>query len=82
MGTIRPTFAEVRELARRGNIIPVTKVIPADWLTPVSAFLRLRAHARFPFLLESVEGGGRRSPAIPSSGRIPIRSSARKRGDV
>ena len=57
MGTIRPTFAEVRELARRGNIIPVTKVIPADWLTPVSAFLRLRAHARFPFLLESVEGG-------------------------
>ncbi len=57
MGTIRPTFAEVRELARRGNIIPVTKVIPADWLTPVSAFLRLRTHARFPFLLESVEGG-------------------------
>lgn len=57
MGTIQPTFAEVRELARMGNIIPVTKIIPADWLTPVSAFLRVRSQARFPFLLESVEGG-------------------------
>ncbi len=57
MGMIRPTFAEVRDLAREGNVIPVTKVIAADMLTPVSAFLRLRAQARFPFLLESVEGG-------------------------
>ncbi len=57
MGMIRPTFAEVRDLARRGNVIPVTKAIAADMLTPVSAFLRLRAQARFPFLLESVEGG-------------------------
>ncbi|MCS7157945.1 MAG: anthranilate synthase component I [Blastocatellia bacterium] len=57
MGVIRPTFGEVRELARRGNIIPVTKVITADLLTPVLAFLRLRPQARFPFLLESVEGG-------------------------
>ncbi|MCS6817076.1 MAG: anthranilate synthase component I [Blastocatellia bacterium] len=57
MGVIRPTFGEVRELARRGNIIPVTKVIAADLLTPVLAFLRLRPQARFPFLLESVEGG-------------------------
>lgn len=57
MGAIRPTFSEVRELAREGNIVPVSKVIAADLLTPVSAFLRIRAGARFPFLLESVEGG-------------------------
>lgn len=29
----------------------------ADVLTPVSLFLSLREHARYPFLLESVEGG-------------------------
>lgn len=57
MGEIRPTFGEVRELAHVGNVIPVTKVIAADLLTPVSAFLHLRPQARFPFLLESVEGG-------------------------
>jgi len=57
MGAIRPTFSEVRELAREGNVIPVTKIIAADVLTPVSVFLRLRSQAQFPFLLESVEGG-------------------------
>ncbi len=57
INTITPTFKELCELAGKGNVIPVTKVIAADLLTPVSAFLRIRKEATFPFLLESVEGG-------------------------
>lgn len=57
LNTITPTFKELCELAGRGNVIPVTKVIAADLLTPVSAFLKIRNEATYPFLLESVEGG-------------------------
>ena len=58
---ILPEFAEFRKLARRGNLLPVCEVLPADLLTPVAAFLRLapRARASQAFLLESVEGGER-----------------------
>jgi len=49
--------ADLRDLARQGNIIPVCREIPADLLTPVAAFLRMARGARQPFLLESVEGG-------------------------
>ena len=38
-------------------VIPVHRSLSADLLTPVSAFLTLRDGARYPFLLESVEGG-------------------------
>ncbi len=38
-------------------VMPVHRRRSADLLTPVSAFLALRAQADFPFLLESVEGG-------------------------
>ena len=38
---------------------PVTRELPADLLTPVSAFLRLRRKGERAFLLESVEGGER-----------------------
>ena len=38
-------------------IIPVHKRLSADLLTPVSAFLTMRAGSRYSFLLESVEGG-------------------------
>jgi anthranilate synthase component I len=38
-------------------VIPVSRRLSADLLTPVSAFLMLREGARFSFLLESVEGG-------------------------
>lgn len=41
----------------RGVIIPIYKRLSADLLTPVSAFLSLRAGSRYSFLLESVEGG-------------------------
>src|SRR5688572_25043915 len=54
---MQPTLEEVKKLQAQGNVIPVYKSVIADFLTPVSAFLKLekdRAHA---FLLESVEGG-------------------------
>ncbi len=43
-------------LAREYNVIPVTRTLLADTLTPVSAYVRLRAGARSSFLFESVEG--------------------------
>jgi anthranilate synthase component 1 len=58
---ITPDFAGFQKLARRGNLLPVCEVLPADLLTPVAAFLRLapRAGSSEAFLLESVEGGER-----------------------
>src|ERR1044071_3258959 len=56
---MQPTLEEVKQLQSHGNVIPVYKSVIADFLTPVSAFLKLekgRAHA---FLLESIEGGER-----------------------
>lgn len=38
-------------------MIPVYKSVIADFLTPVSAFLRLERNQKYAFLLESVEGG-------------------------
>ena len=54
---IRPDFREFQRLAKQGNLIPVYDVLPADLLTPVSAYLRIAQGARYSFLLESVEGG-------------------------
>ena len=54
---IRPDFREFQRLAKKGNLIPVFDVLPADLLTPVSAYLRIAQGARYSFLLESVEGG-------------------------
>jgi anthranilate synthase component 1 len=53
-----PNREEFRRLAKRGNLIPVSRDILADMETPVSAFLR-RAERPNAFLLESVEGGER-----------------------
>ena len=54
---IRPDYREFQRLAKQGNLIPVYDVLPADLLTPVSAYLRIAQGARYSFLLESVEGG-------------------------
>src|ERR1700721_359848 len=54
---IQPDFKEFQRLAKQGNLIPVYDVLPADLLTPVSAYLRIAQGARYSFLLESVEGG-------------------------
>ena len=54
---IQPAFRDFQRLAKKGNLIPVYDILPADLLTPVSAYLRIAQGARYSFLLESVEGG-------------------------
>jgi len=44
-----------QKLARKGNLIAVTEVIPADLETPVSCFLKLAGNTENGFLLESAE---------------------------
>src|SRR5512136_1781334 len=51
-----PTLTEFRELARQGNLIPVTRRLLADFETPLSAYRKIRGQGES-FLLESVEGG-------------------------
>src|SRR5258705_1440115 len=52
-----PDFKEFSRLARHYTLVPVSKVVRADMLTPVSAFLAIAADEPEAFLLESVEGG-------------------------
>ena len=54
---IEPGFQTFQQLAKGGNVVPVTLRITADLLTPVSAYLRLARPNQPSFLLESVEGG-------------------------
>ena len=54
---MQPTLEEVKKLRASGNVIPVYKSVIADFLTPVSAFLKLEKDRPYAFLLESVEGG-------------------------
>ena len=56
---LAPDFNTFAKLARPGTVVPVTRRITADLLTPVSAHLRLARRSKFSFLLESVEGGER-----------------------
>ncbi len=54
---LTPGESEFEGLAARGyNLIPVSREIPADLETPVSAFLKV-ARGDYAFLLESVRGG-------------------------
>ena len=52
-----PGIDEFKELAKKGNPVPVYRQLLADALTPVSAFQALAAGKDLAFLLESVEGG-------------------------
>ncbi|HEX8205187.1 MAG TPA: anthranilate synthase component I [Solirubrobacteraceae bacterium] len=56
---VEPSLAEVRELAREHNLIPLRHTFIDDTETPVSAFLKLRGrNPEYPaFLLESAERG-------------------------
>jgi anthranilate synthase component I len=54
---IRPDYKEFARLSRHATLVPVTKSISADLLTPVSAFLAVADGEPDAFLLESVEGG-------------------------
>jgi anthranilate synthase component 1 len=56
---MQPTLEKIEELRGQGNVIPVYKSVIADFLTPVSAFLKLEKNRPYAFLLESVEGGER-----------------------
>lgn len=51
------TFEQFTELSSKYSAIPVYRKLLADVVTPVSLYLKLRDGARYPFLLESVEGG-------------------------
>jgi anthranilate synthase component 1 len=50
------SFDQFRQLAARGNVIPIAEAMLADLSTPVAAFMRLAEKHRMGFLLESVEG--------------------------
>jgi anthranilate synthase component 1 len=52
-------FDQYERLSEDGALVPVYREVPADLLTPVSAFLSLCARAERSFLLESVLGGER-----------------------
>jgi anthranilate synthase component 1 len=52
----QPSLEETRQLAGRGNLVPIFKEVAADLETPVSAYLKV-ARNQHSFLLESVEGG-------------------------
>lgn len=57
---LEPSLEEARELAGRGNVVPVRATFVDDCETPVSAFLKLRAgepEGAPCFLLESAEQG-------------------------
>lgn len=54
-----PSFDQFQSLAVPGSIVPVYVPIAGDYLTPVSAFQRLRGTSAYSFLLESVVGGER-----------------------
>jgi anthranilate synthase component 1 len=56
---MQPTLEKIEELRAHGNVIPIYKSVIADFLTPVSAFLKLEKNRPYAFLLESVEGGER-----------------------
>src|SRR4029077_12981780 len=51
-------YKEFSRLARDATLVPVVKSVPADLLTPVSAFLAIASHEPDAFLLESNERGG------------------------
>src|SRR6266566_1872757 len=74
---MQPDFQEFQRLAKKGNLIPVYDIFPADLLTPVSAYLRIAQGARYSFLLESVEGGEKNRAVYVcrrASGRnLPVR---------
>src|SRR5215510_12775600 len=54
---MQPDLKEVQRLREQGNVVPVYKSVIADFLTPVSAFLKLEKDQPYAFLFESVEGG-------------------------
>ena len=52
--TVTPSLEEFRDLARRGNLIPLITDVVADVETPVSAFAKIADECPS-FLFESAE---------------------------
>src|SRR5579872_3174656 len=75
---LKPSLAEFRELAKRGNLIPIFTELIADAESPVSAFQKID-DGGYSFLFESVEKsdqagrysfvGGQPSTIFESRGR-------------
>ncbi len=57
LGVVSPTLDEFRELAHDRRVIPVTRKLLADSLTPVGLYATLAAGRDGTFLLESAEHG-------------------------
>lgn len=55
MVPLLPTLDAFRELASRGNLVPVYTELTADYETPISAFRKLCRDGENSFLLESAE---------------------------
>jgi anthranilate synthase component 1 len=51
-----PDYESFMELAKQGNLVPVTRRLLADFETPLSAYHKIRGQGES-FLFESVEGG-------------------------
>jgi anthranilate synthase component 1 len=52
-----PSYTEFLKQAAQGTVVPVSKRVMADLLTPVAAYLKIERLSPYSFLLESVEGG-------------------------
>jgi len=72
-----PSLEEFVKLAARGNLVPVSRRILADFETPLSAYRKIRGEGES-FLLESVEGGERlgRYSFVGCNPRITVKQTA------
>ena len=80
MPSVFPTRSDFKNLAQKGNLIPVYREIVADMDTPVSAFKKLEDEETA-YLLESVEGGEKWA-RYSFIGLHPIITVKSKRHDV
>src|SRR5438105_4265862 len=56
---LTPDLQEFSRLATGATLLPLAKIVSADLLTPVSAYLSIARNERHAFFLKSVEGGER-----------------------
>ncbi|MCU0787931.1 MAG: anthranilate synthase component I [Verrucomicrobia bacterium] len=72
-----PSLDEFVQLAGRGNLVPVSRRVLADFETPLSAYRKIRGEGES-FLLESVEGGERlgRYSFVGCNPRVTIKQTA------
>src|SRR5580692_9121018 len=75
---LQPSLAEFRELAKRGNLIPVFTELISDAESPVSAFQKID-DGGYSFLFESVEKSDQagRYSFVGSQPRITFESRGR-----